>query len=174
MSLNPDGLPPPNDLDAEAAVLSALMIDPNRLGSVSFLDREHFYSESHGWIYKAIQEIHPKLETTNIPCIVLVGAWLKNHGRVEQVGGMPYITEMLNVAPSVANVVPYARIVHEKFRMRKAGSLAARLHAESYFPVADPQGWLEGAREGFSQLGYQGGTSRISRNMDGVKQAIEI
>lgn len=174
MSLNPDGIPPPHDLTAEASVLSSLMIDPARLGAVSFLEREHFYSEAHGWIYQAIKEVHPKLESTNIPCIVLLGAWLKNRNRIDVVGGMSYITEMLNVAPSVANVVPYARIVQEKWRLRRAGALAARLHAESYFPIENSQTWLETAREGFANLGYQGDASKISRNLDGVKQAISI
>lgn len=174
MSLNPDGIPPPHDLTAEASVLSALMIDPKRVGSVSFLEKEHFYSDAHAWIYQAIREIAPKLDETGKPCIVLVGSWLNDNKKLNHVGGMSYITEMLNVAPFVANVVPYARIVQEKWRLRKAGALGARIHAESYFAIESPQDWLESAREEFAKLGYSGGTSRVSRNLDGVKEAINI
>ena len=47
-----EGRVPPNDLDAEAAVLSAAMLDPSALDKVTDLKAEHFYSEAHRRIYE--------------------------------------------------------------------------------------------------------------------------
>lgn len=53
-----EGRVPPSDLDAEAAVLSAVMVDPNAIEKViEFLKPEHFYSEAHRRIFEACIEL---------------------------------------------------------------------------------------------------------------------
>lgn len=173
-----DGGVPPHDLNAEAAVLSCLLDgfrhEPGMLSSVSFLAPEHFYSESHRQVYHAIREIAPKLGEEQTPCIVLVGSWLRDHDRLRQIqGGIPYITEILESNPDVKNVVPYARVVYEKWRLREAGKITRQLCAETYQTIDDPQAWLEKAREKLASIGYSGGSSKVSRNLEGVKECIE-
>jgi replicative DNA helicase len=106
-----EGRVPPHDLDAEAAVLSAVMVDPLAFDKVSDLLRpDHFYSEAHRRIYEACSE----LSSVGRPVdVVQVATWLRDRERLAQVGGMPYLTEVLNAAPAVANVSAYARTIHE-------------------------------------------------------------
>ena len=110
--LSVEGKVPPHDLDAEAAVLSAILIDANALDRVlEFLKPEHFYSEAHRRIYEASVELRSVGQPVDI---VQVGTWLKDRERIQQVGGMSYLTEILSAAPAIANVAAYGKTIHEK------------------------------------------------------------
>lgn len=150
-------LVPPHDLDAEGAVLSAVLIDPERIPSVSFLDPEHFYSESHRRIYEAVCEVR---KTGSPVDVVTVGAWLKDRDRLKQVGGMPYLSDVLNVAPYVRNVETYGTIVFEKWRLRQlidiGSRLCARAHADT---IESTQKFLEDAVKQVAVLARDSPTS---------------
>ena len=81
-----EGRVPPHDLDAEGAVISAVMVDPGALDKVNeFLKPEHFYSEAHRRIFEACVE----LSSTGRPVdVVQVATWLRDRERLAQVGGM--------------------------------------------------------------------------------------
>ncbi len=114
-----EGRVPPHDLDAEAAVLSAVMLDPLAFDKVNeFLRPEHFYSEAHRRIHEACVELSAEGKPVDV---VQVATWLRDRERLAQVGGMAYLTEVLNAAPAVANVVAYARgHPRENFAVRLA------------------------------------------------------
>jgi hypothetical protein len=130
-----DGRVPPHDLDAEAAVLSAIMLDPTALEKViSFLRPEHFYSESHKRIFEASVQLTAK----GRPCdMVMVASWLKDRERIQQVGGMEYLARILNVAPAIVNVPHYARIIYEKWRVRQLIITCQRYTAEGYIDYGE-------------------------------------
>jgi len=140
---NIEGRVPPHDLDAEAAVLSAVMIDGAALDKVlEFLKPEHFYSEAHRRIYEACIE----LRTVGQPVdVVQVGTWLKNRERIAQVGGMGYLTEILNAAPAIANVAAYGRTIHEKWRVRQLILTCQRVSAQGYIDYGEAQQFIDGA-----------------------------
>ncbi len=97
-----EGRVPPHDLDAEAAVLSALMIDPMAFDKVyEFLKPEHFYSEAHRRVYEAAIDLRTRSQPVDI---IQVGTWLKDRERIQQIGGMAYLTQLLDVAPAVSNI----------------------------------------------------------------------
>src|SRR5687767_11283926 len=91
-----EGRVPPNDLDAEAAVLSAAMVDPSALDKVTDLKAEHFYSEAHRRIYEGCLELRAAGQPVDI---LSVGRWLKDRQRLAQVGGTQYLTQILDAAP---------------------------------------------------------------------------
>lgn len=106
---------PPHDLDAEGAVLSAVMLDPSALAKVPELRPEHFYSEAHRRIFEACIAVAANGEPLDA---VTVHAWLKSRGRVASVGGMGYLAEILAASPVVANVSAHAETVLERWRRR--------------------------------------------------------
>ena len=67
---------------------------------------EHFYSEAHRRIHEACVELSAEGKPVDV---VQVATWLRDRERLAQVGGMAYLTEVLNAAPAVANVVAYAQ-----------------------------------------------------------------
>jgi replicative DNA helicase len=107
------------DLDAEAAVLSAVILDPLALDTVKDLLRpEHFYSEAH----RRIHEVCVDLSAEGRPIdVVLVASRLRENGRLAQVGGMAYLTAVLNAAPAVIerHLRAYCEAVGRHARTRK-------------------------------------------------------
>ena len=137
-----DGRTPPHDLDAEAAVLSAVMLDPEALAKVPLLEHTHFYSEAHQRIFEAIRAVSAMPDGR--VDVVLVGGWLKREGRLAQIGGAKYLADILGASAHVGNVASYARTVVEKWRMRRAIEALQLLTAEAYIDgIGDVQAWLD-------------------------------
>jgi replicative DNA helicase len=140
-----DGRAPPHDLDAEAAVLSACMIEPRTIDEVrGVLRAEHFYSEAHRRIFEACVDLH----VTGQPIdVVQVGSWLRRRERLAQVGGMAYLTEVLNAVPAISNARAYAGTVVDHARVRKIVQTAQTVAAEGYQPIPDASSFLEGVEK---------------------------
>ena len=136
-----EGRVPPHDLDAEAAVLSAIMVDPVALDKViDLLKAEHFYSEAHRQIYAAACELRSRGQPVDV---VQVGTWLKSRERIAQVGGMGYLTEVLNAAPAVANVRAYAETIEKKARVRELIATCQRIAAQGYVDHGDADAFIQ-------------------------------
>lgn len=161
----PEGTTPPHDLDAEAAVLSALMLDAaHQLPRVrDFLRREMFYSEAHGRIYEAMYEIARADPTAPID-VAIVGTWLKKNDRIAQVGGMSYLTDLLGAAPAVANVVAYARAVHDRYRERRAIWTCQKIAARGYLGVPDTQAYLDRASRAIAEIAQASIDAEVESN----------
>lgn len=139
------GRTPPFDMDAEAAVLSAVMIG-GETGHESAIDHvidilkaEHFYSEAHRQIYAAAVD----LRGTGKPVdIVHVGGWLRDNNRVNQVGGIGYLAEVINAAPAIASVRSYAKRVVDKSRVRRMIGICQRIIATGYTDHGEVDAYL--------------------------------
>jgi hypothetical protein len=130
-----DKIPPPHDLDAEAAVLSAVILDPTQLDNVPGLQPKHFYSGPHDRVWEAILYLRARGEKIDI---VQVGTRLKAQDRIAEVGGMAYLTELLNAAPAVANAHAYGQTIITLSRLRDLAAVAQRVSARCYVDRADP------------------------------------
>ncbi len=107
---------PPQNLEAEESVLGALIIDNDAIIKVAdILSPQDFYNPLNGHIYQAILNLYEK----NIPVdIVSLSNRLKELNLLEEVGGVSYLTNLVNKTPSSAHVVHYAKIVHQKKVLR--------------------------------------------------------
>lgn len=144
------GRVPPHDLDAEAAVLSAVMIDSASLDKVlEFLKPEDFYSEAHRRIFEACVELKRVGKPVDV---VQVGTWLKDRERIAQVGGMGYLTEVLNAAPAVANIAAYGYTIREKARIRTLIATCQRVAAEGYLDYGEAQSFIDQAEQAVYEI----------------------
>ena len=143
-----EGMTPPHSMDAEAAVLSAAMVNPEAMGPlvVTGLLPEEFYSEAHRRVFEACKDLHGRGQPVDV---LQVGQWLRDRGRIAQVGGMAYLTEILNAAPVVTrdSVEAYARTVREKARLRAIIATCQRIAAEGYLEVTDVAKFIDGAEQ---------------------------
>ena len=143
---------PPHDLEAEAAVLSACLLKMAALDTArGILRPEHFYSEAHRWIFAAAVDLRVNGKPVDV---VQVGTWLKDQGRIAQVGGLSYISEVLNAAPAVAHVDAYARTVREKARLRQVIATCQRIAAEAYLDVGDVAEFIEAAEVAVREIAH--------------------
>lgn len=130
-----DGRPPPHDLDAEAAVLvSALLQGTGAMVDelASAVQPDDFYSSSHQHIFEAMLALRASGSPVDV---VQVGTWLKDQGRIGNVGGMAYIISLLTATAAPANALEYARTVREK-SLRRA--LIARCQLTAAKGYVDP------------------------------------
>lgn len=141
---------PPHDLDAEAAVLSAILLDREALERVLDLLRpEHFYSDPNGRIYAAISQ----LAAAAVPVdIVTVAGVLRDQERLAQVGGPAYIGQLADATPAVAHVEAHARTVHDKWRLRRTIATCQRIAAEGYGDTGPAQEFIDNAQQALDEL----------------------
>lgn len=128
---------PPHDMDAEAAVLSAVMIDGKKIESIlAIIQHEMFYSEAHRRIFEACTSLFKQGQPIDT---VQVATWLRNHSRLDQVGGLVYLTEVLNSAPSLSedHVKAYATTVLSKHKTRQIISTCQEISAKGYSDIED-------------------------------------
>ncbi|MBN2460004.1 MAG: replicative DNA helicase [Candidatus Cloacimonetes bacterium] len=120
----------PCDLNAEAAVLSAMMIDNYVLArAVEKLDEEHFYRESHKIIFRTIKELFD--ENIEIDLITLIDR-LKQKKVLERVGGEVFIQELSDMVLSGANIDYHANIVLGKALLRQLIMSSNKIIEECY------------------------------------------
>jgi replicative DNA helicase len=108
---------PPQDIDAEASILSAILIDNESLFDVvEILQPDDFYRGAHQKIYSAITGLF----TRNDPIdLVTLANILKERKHLEGVGGATYLAQLVNEIPLAVNPAHHAKIVHEKACLRR-------------------------------------------------------
>jgi replicative DNA helicase len=121
---------PPQNIEAEQAVLGAIFLDSAALTLASeVLVPEDFYRASHQKIFHAMLKIADKGEPVDL---VTVTAELADAKMLEEVGGVSYLSELANSVPTAANVEYYARIVEEKSILRRLIRTATSIAQEGY------------------------------------------
>ncbi len=107
----------PNDINAEAAVLSAMMIDNYVVArAIEMLEDDHFYRTSHQVIFKALSSLFES--NIEIDIITLIDQ-LKTNKELDKIGGEQFINDLSDVVLSGANIEYHANIVLEKALLRQ-------------------------------------------------------
>jgi replicative DNA helicase len=152
---------PPHDLDAEAAVLSAILLERDALDKVLELLRpEHFYSDANRRVY----EVAVELSSQGTPIdVVSVAGMLRDRERLAQVGGSAYLAQLVDAVPSVAHIETYARMVREKWRVRQLIATCQRVAAEGYGDVGEVQQFIDGAEQAVYEIARTPEASSVQR-----------
>ena len=121
---------PPQNIDAEQAVLGAMLIKKEAIAEVSQILRpEDFYRDAHKIVYEAMLTLFNKNEPADI---VTVSDYLNNENLMEKVGGVTFITALANTVPTAANVTYHAKIVREKADLRNLINTATDIAGMAY------------------------------------------
>lgn len=135
----------PYSLDAEQAVLGALLKDPDCLSTVSdMLKIEHLYLPQHKSIYTAILNIDT-LGGRVDPLVVLDE--LKKEGVYDDVGGKAYLMKIADAVPSTKNVESYIKIIIDKFYLRTLMQTAKEILDETNNGTDSPDKLLDMAEQ---------------------------
>ncbi|MBM9519041.1 replicative DNA helicase [Desulforhopalus vacuolatus] len=119
-SQNPEatfqGRIPPQNIEAEMAVLGSILIQEDLLHRViDKLRAEDFFRKDHALIYESILELFNK----NLPCdLVNVKNHLASSNQLERAGGASYLSMLTTVVPLTSNIASYALIIREKSILR--------------------------------------------------------
>jgi replicative DNA helicase len=125
---------PPQNLDAEQSVLGAILIDNNALTrTLEIIDPDDFYKLSHRKIFFSMIELFDKNEPIDL---ITLTDQLKKDNELEAVGGIAYLSLMVNMVPTAANVKYHSHIVREKALLRgllrSANEIASKVYEDNF------------------------------------------
>lgn len=163
---------PPHSIEAEQAVLGALLLDWGTMGEVvNFLRPERFYSLQNQIIYEGLlslfkQNIHGDI-------LALINE-LTKLGKLEQAGGVAYISSLTDQVPSSANIEYYAKIVMDRSTRRELIKIASEMRS-SAFEVSRESGDLLGeAEQKIFALNERNETTTIYSMQDVMTKTVEL
>ncbi|WP_454052274.1 replicative DNA helicase [Clostridium sp. Marseille-Q7071] len=120
----------PHNLEAEQSVLGSMLIDKAAIAAAAeTLEGEDFYRDSHKIIFKSIKELYQK----DIPVdMITLIEHLRSTEKLDEAGGISYITEISGSVPSTANLTSYIQIVEDKSILRRLIRSATEIIETSY------------------------------------------
>lgn len=121
---------PPQNLEAEQSVLGAMLIDRDAVVAVTtLLTAQDFYADKHQHIYAAIHAIANRGEPVDL---ITVQAELRQQGHLDNLGGLSYLTSLINMVPTTANVQQHALLVEQKATLRRLQTVARKIVDNCY------------------------------------------
>jgi len=162
---------PPQNIEAEQSVISAMLIDNKTIEKVSqLLKPMDFYRPSHQIIYQAILHLHAKNEPVDL---VTMTEELKNEDKLEAAGGISYLTLLANVVPTSANALYHARIVEDNAIKRQLADSGAAIAALSYQDEDEVQSLLDKAEQTLLSLSQRKSRSAFVPIHDAVSTTMD-
>src|SRR5215469_11501671 len=120
----------PQNVEAEAGVLGSLLIDPDAIIQISeYLRPDDFYRDSHRVIFEAVLELYEAGDPTDL---ITLTDELARRGKLDEVGGVSYVSSLANQVPTSANVEYYAHIVERTAILRRLIHAAGQIAAVAY------------------------------------------
>jgi replicative DNA helicase len=162
---------PPQNVEAEKALLGSVMIRSEVMHDVNDLIQDvSFYSNQHKAIWATLFELHSKGAPIDL---LSISARLKEKGLLDEIGGMAYLTELINVVPSSTNAGHYAEIVEKKHIMRELLRAAEHINGLGYDEEADLHEILEKAEKALYAVTNKTGSNKFVALKDTLAEAWE-
>lgn len=121
---------PPQNIDAEQAVLGAMLIKKEAVAEAMELLRDtDFYREAHRVVFAAMAELFKNNAAVDL---ITLTEQLKKDDTFEKAGGMSFVTALANAVPTAANLVFHAKIVREKSQLRELINAATEIAGKAY------------------------------------------
>ncbi len=140
----------PKDIEAEQAVLGSIIFNNTIFADVaSILKPNQFYSESHRYIFAAMQELY--ICDSPIDEILLADE-LKAKDRLEEIGGIVYLAELVECVPITANIIYYARIIEEHAIARDLITVSNTISKKSRNPEQNIADLLQEAQKKIAEI----------------------
>ncbi|QQS17052.1 MAG: replicative DNA helicase [Neisseriales bacterium] len=142
---------PPHAIEAEQSVIGALLLDNLAWDKIADkISEEDFYRQEHRLIY---QEIKRLVNQSHPADIVTVAESLENNHCLTEIGGLVYLSALVNNTPSSANILRYVEIVRERSIMRQLIAASIEIAETAYVPQGrDIKEILDGAENKIFQI----------------------
>ncbi len=162
---------PPQNIEAERSVLGSMLIDSDAIGeAIRILDESWFYEDSHRKLYHAIIELFNV--NKNVDLVTLTDK-LKSDGLLEKVGGVAYISSIIDFVPTSANIEHYAHIVKERGILRKLIGNATQIISGCYETKSNIEDVVDNAERLIFEVADLRQTQQSHHIKDLIKDGIE-
>lgn len=162
---------PPQNVEAEQSVLGALMLDKDAIIKVvDILRSGDFYRSHHNLIYESMLDLYEKSEPIDILSLTNK---LKEKGILDEIGGSSYLTELVNLVPTAAHIVYYAKIVHKKKVLRDLIEAAGHIAELGFKETEDIESLLDEAEQRIFGISQKSITQEFLPVKKGLEEAFE-
>lgn len=121
---------PPHDIEAEEAVIASLLVDPEVIYKVApKLRPEDFFREKNSWVFEACRDLWDRNQSINQ---ITVAHELSRRGRLEDIGGAAYLSQLVTELPTSVGAEHYAGIVQRDSTYRKLITAASQMTQMAY------------------------------------------
>lgn len=157
----------PQNIEAEKAVIGGILMDKDAIVNVAeFLLPEFFYDEKHKLIYEAMLELYDSRDPIDI---VTLPAKLKNLKTLKIVGGVGYLTELINQTPSSHNIESHGKLVRDAYIRRQLIKISSELSDLGFSDSDDVENILDLAEQklfGISENNIRGEFVQIRKALE--------
>lgn len=160
---------PPQNIESEQALLGSIMLRPEGMYEVvDIISPDSFYADKHRKIFDAMLELFSK---SNPIDLLSVSTKLKEKKQLESVGGMTYLTELVNIVPSSSNIKYYADIVQKKHVMRRLIHVSDHIANLGYDEAQELETLLDQAEKSVFEITSAPSTKKFTAIRDTLTEA---
>ena len=158
---------PPQSIEAEKSLLGGLMLNKDAiLKVVDFLEPRDFYRGTHQEIYRSMQNLFERKEPIDL---LSVSTDLKEKGKLEEIGGTAFLTELINTVPNALHALSYAKIVQRKRILRDLIAASYEIGLMGYNETEDVDLLLDQAEKRIFSIAQRS----LTQNFVPVKAELE-
>ena len=166
-----EGRVPPHNLDAEASVLGSVLLDSEVLDRLEgLITADAFYKEAHRLIWEGMTTLRSRRDPVDL---VTVSEELRIVGELENIGGLSYLVGLSEATPTAAYADYYARIVSEKWTLRKLISAAGEAMKLAFEEEGSLEDILDTAGRKVLEVSMQGAKSDFQNMKELVHETFE-
>lgn len=164
---------PPHNLDAEASLLGAMLLDQNPIGLAieNQLESGDFYKPAHQHVFAAIRTLSAIAEAVDV---VTVSEELRRAGHLDELGGLNFLLELQNATPSISSAGRYIRIVRDTSTLRRLIKGASEIADLGYSAPADIKTVIDQAEQIVFNIGDEQMVDSLQRLHDLTGQVANI
>jgi replicative DNA helicase len=155
----PKGFQPPYNLEAEQAVLGAILINSRVMDDLQGLEAEDFYRDSHGQIFKIMAAMHARNEIVDLQTVTFR---LKDYSILEEVGGFVFLAGLTEQVGTSAHANHYALVVKNKALLRRLMNTCQEIIGASQEYIEDVPGFIDKCEARLFQLTIKQGAKSYS------------
>lgn len=164
---------PPHNIEAEQSVLGGILLEKDSINKVLEIlapDGSDFYHDAHAKLFRGMV----KLSEGNTPIdVVTLSDLFKDSTELASVGGIPYIVELVDITPTAANIMYYARIVKSKAVVRRLIGAATEIATIGYEGVDNADDFVDQAEQKIFQISQDRTKKSFFALKDIIKDAFE-
>lgn len=161
----------PYDINAESALLGSLILDNSQLGEVvNMLKTEYFYHIPHQLIYGVIMDLYNRHEPFDS---VIIKNELIKKGELDKAGGLENIVAIFESVPTASNAVFYARIIKEKYILRRIINLCNGILQKAAKSAIEPSELIKEMTDGIYEISKtESKSSNGAAEQDFIRQMV--
>ncbi len=162
---------PPQDIEAEQAVLGAIFLDAEALvEAMAQIEPQDFYRRAHQIIFRSMIALNDRNENIDI---ITLKSQIESENTLEDVGGISYLTELSQVTPTASGVAHYAKIVKDKSTLRELIQAATKIVKEGYSQEGSVEEIVEAAEKGILNVSEKRNSTGFQAIADVLNSTME-